>query len=86
MTKKEKIELLLTKVTEEEKEAFVTELREVKTQEAMLELLKKFNINLTDEEKEAMKPLTNEISEEELVQVAGGCCTSRDGTPCTGCS
>ena len=44
MTKKEKMELLLAKVKEEQKAAFVAELREAKTKEAMKELMKKYNI------------------------------------------
>ena len=57
MTKKEKMELLLAKVAEEQKAAFVAELRESTTKEARQELLTKYNISLTDEEKEAMKGL-----------------------------
>ena len=87
MTKKEKMELLLKKVPEEQKAAFVAELREVKSKEAVQELLKKYNIELTDEEKETMKPRTNEISDEELDEAAGGCCSSgghfNGGTPPT---
>ena len=55
MTKKEKMELLLSKVTEEQKAAFVAELREAKTKEVRQALLTKYNIHLTDEEKESLK-------------------------------
>lgn len=72
MTKKEKIELLLAKVKEEQKAAFVAELREAKTLEAKEALLKKYGISLTDEEKKAMKSRTKELSDEELDQAAGG--------------
>ena len=72
MTKKEKMELLLAKVKEEQKAAFVAELREAKTKEAMQDLLKKYGISLTDEEKKAMKSRTKELSDEELDQAAGG--------------
>ena len=47
MTKKEKMELLLAKVAEEQKAAFVAELRESTTKEARQELLTKYNISLT---------------------------------------
>ena len=83
MTKKEKMELLLAKVKEEQKAAFVAELREAKTKEAMKEFMKKYNIHLTDEEKKAMKPRTNEISDAELDLAAGGCSCgcSTNGAP-----
>ena len=75
MTKREKTELLLSKVPEEQKAAFVAELREAKPKEAMQDLLKKYSIRLTDEEKKALCATKNEISDEELDQAAGGCCT-----------
>ena len=52
MTKKEKMELLLSKIAEERKADFVAELREATTKEARKELLQKFNIQLSAEEKE----------------------------------
>jgi len=76
LTKKEKMELLLSKVGEEQKADFVAELREAKTKEARQELLRKNNISLSEEEKEAMKTDTNEVSDEELDVAAGGCCSS----------
>ena len=76
MTKKEKMEFLLAKVAEEQKAAFVAELRESTTKEARQELLTKYNISLTDEEKEAMKAETNEVSDDELDVAAGGCCSN----------
>ena len=76
MTRKEKMELLLSKVTEEQKAAFVAELREAKTKEVRQALLTKYNIHLTDEEKETMKAATNEVSDDELDVAAGGCCSN----------
>ena len=76
MTKKEKMELLLSKVGEERKADFVAELRDAKTKEVRQELLRKYNISLSEEEKEAMKTDTNEVSDEELDVAAGGCCSS----------
>ena len=35
-----------------------------------------YNISLSEEEKEAMKTDTNEVSDEELDVAAGGCCSS----------
>ena len=75
MTKKEKMEMLLSKVAEEQKADFVAELREATTKDARQELFQKYNINLTAEEKESMKTDTNEVSDEELDVAAGGCCS-----------
>ena len=75
MTKKEKMELLLSKVAQEQKADFVAGLREATTKEARQELFKKYNIRLSEEEKEAMKTDTNEVSDEELDAAAGGCCS-----------
>ena len=72
MTKKEKMELLLSKVPEEQKAAFVAELREAKNMEAIEALVKKYGIRLTDKETEALKARSKELSDEELDQTAGG--------------
>ena len=82
MTKKEKMELLLTKVAEEQKAAFVAELREAKSKEARQELFTKYNIRLSEEEKEAIKAQSNEVSDEELDAAAGGCCSCSSGCAC----
>ena len=82
MTKKEKMELLLSKVAQEQKADFVTELREATTKEARQELFKKYNIRLSAEEKETMKTDTNEVSDEELDVAAGGCCSCSCGWMC----
>ena len=74
MTKKEKMELLLSKVAEEQKADFAAELREATTKDARQELFQKYNIYLTAEEKESMKTDINEVSDEELDVAAGGCC------------
>ena len=76
MTKKEKMELLLSKVAGEQKADFVAELREATTKDARQELFQKYNINLSAEEKEAMKVETNEVSDDELDVAAGGCCSN----------
>ena len=72
MIKKQKMELLLSKVPEEQKAAFVAELREAKNMEAIEALVKKYGIRLTDKETEALKSRTKELSDEELDQTAGG--------------
>lgn len=73
MMKKEKMELLLSKVPEEQKAAFVAELREARTKEAMQDLLKKYGIRLTDEEEKTLCATENELSDADLDQAAGGC-------------
>ena len=78
MTKKQKMELLLSKVAEEQKADFVAELREATTKEARQELFKKYDIVLSAEEKEAIKTDTNEVSDDELDAASGGCCSSCD--------
>ena len=75
MTRKEKMELLLAKLPEEQKAAFVAGLREADTKEARGELFKKYGVTLSEEEKAAMKEApSNEVSDEELDKAAGGCC------------
>lgn len=78
MNKKEKMELLPSKVAEEQKADFVAALREATTKEARQELFKKYDVVLSAEEKEAIKNDTNEVSDEELDVAAGGCCNSCD--------
>ena len=82
MTKKEKMELLLARVPEEQKTAFVAELREVNTKDAFLAVVSKYNLSFTDEETKAAVSHTNEVSDEELDQAAGGCCGSCGSTNC----
>ena len=75
MTRKEKMELLLAKVSEEQKAAFVAELRKADTKEARKELFQKYGVILSDEEKAAINAdPSNELSDEELDKAAGGCC------------
>ena len=76
MTKKEKMELLLAKVPEEQKEAFVALLRKADTREARSELFQKYGVTLSEAEKAAIKEApSNELSDEELDKAAGGCCS-----------
>ena len=59
MNKKEKMELILSKVPESQKEAFIAELRAADTKEAREELAKKYQITLAEEEKAAIRAETN---------------------------
>ena len=74
MNKKEKMDLLLSKVEEGKKDAFVAELREAKSKEERFEVFKKYDATLTEEEVKAIKAADgNELNDEELDQAAGGC-------------
>ena len=79
MTRKEKMNLLLSKVPEE---AFVAELRAAETKKAREELFKKYKITVTEEEKSALTDVDNRVSDEELDGAAGGCCSC--GCSCSG--
>ena len=74
MTRKERIDLVLAKIPEDQREAFIAKFREAKDREAKMEVVKEYGITFTDEEKEAFKAdAGNEISDAELDQAAGGC-------------
>lgn len=78
---------LLKRVPEADKEAFVSDIRNANTFEEKLLILEKYNITLTDEEKEAWKNNPgNEVSDEELDMASGGCCGSCKGCSCGGCN
>ena len=76
MTKKEKMELLLAKVAEEQKAAFVAELRASKSKDEWREVVRKYGIRLLKEEKEAFNAQSHEVSDEDLDAASGGCCVS----------
>ncbi len=73
MTKKERMDSLLARVSEENKEAFVTEFRKAATKKVRMEVLKKYSIRLTEEEEAALKTDSKEIDARELDLVSGGC-------------
>ncbi|MBR2834522.1 MAG: Nif11-like leader peptide family RiPP precursor [Coriobacteriales bacterium] len=74
MTRKEKMELLLSKVAEDKKEEFIAALRETTTKEERTEILKNFGVELTKEEFEAITAEEEgELSDDDLENVAGGC-------------
>ena len=74
MTRKEKMELLLTKVQENDQEAFIADLRQIKTREDIPAILEKYHIVLTEDEKAVLIETDSyAVSDEELDQVAGGC-------------
>ncbi len=72
MTRKEVLDLLLSKVPEDKKDAFVAELREAETKEARGDLFKKYGVILSEEERSAMKEApANKVTDEELDLAAG---------------
>ena len=74
MTRKEKMDLLLTKVPESEKEAFIADLRQIKSREDIPAILEKYHIDLTEEEKVILHETASYVlSDEELDLAAGGC-------------
>ena len=81
MTKKEKMEMLLSKVAEDQKADLVAGMREAKSKDEWLEVVKKYGIRLSEDEKATFKAQSNEVSDEELDAAAGGCCHSCE---CTG--
>lgn len=84
MTRKERIELLISKVSAEQKDAFIEELRGAKTKEDRLEVAKKYNATLTEEEaKEFSKATANEVSDEDMDTAAGGCTACHCDCYCT---
>lgn len=81
MNRKEIMDLLLSKVAEDKKEAFIKEFREAKTAEKRLAVAKKYGAALTEEETKTIKAeIGNAIGDNELDGAAGGCCN------CKGCT
>ena len=84
MIKKEAMDLVLSKVPEEKKEAFVAAIREAKNPEDRQEVLKKFDVTLTKDEAMALKKKNaNEVSDDELDHAAGGCCNCKCSCKCS---
>ena len=83
MNGKERIDYLLTKVSEDKKEAFVEDLKGIANLEEGLAVLKKYGISLTEEE---MQKLTakREMSDDELDAAAGGGCNCEKFNPFCG--
>ena len=74
MNKKEVMDLMLSKVEESKKEAFVQEFREAKTKEERMDVIRKYGATLTEEEAEKLKGREgNAVGDAELDGAAGGC-------------
>ena len=86
MNRKFAMDLLLSKVAEGQKEAFVADLREAKTKKERADVMAKYGVALSDEEREAIKnSCGNEISDEELGLANGGCNCAYVHCEYTGC-
>ena len=86
MNRKFAMDLLLSKVAEGQKEAFVADLREAKTKKERADVMAKYGVALSDEEREAIRNSRgNEISDEELGLANGGCNCAYVHCECTGC-
>ena len=74
MNKKEIMDLMLSKVEADKKEAFIQEFREAKTKEERMAVARKYDATLTKEEAEKVKgQMGNAVSDTELDEAAGGC-------------
>ena len=71
MTIQEANELVLSKVPEDKKEAFIKEISECHMKKDKTAVLEKYGIQLTPEEIDAISD--NKISDEALDEAAGGC-------------
>ena len=75
MNKKEIMDLLLSKVAEDRKDAFISEFRAAKTRKERLAVAKKYNATRTDEQLRKIKAEAgNRLGDEELDRASGGCC------------
>ena len=79
------MDLLFSKIREDQKEAIVAELQAARTKEERLEVLKKYNVSLTEEEKKAVRGNAGfEIPDNELEEASGGCGSCNCGCSCNG--
>lgn len=71
MTKKERIDSILSRVDEDKKEAFIQAIREAKTKEEKKAVLTQYGLELSGEELTSLQ--IKELPDDELENVAGGC-------------
>lgn len=71
MTFREVNEVVLSKVPEEKKEAFIEAISACRSKSEKLAVLKKFDIQLTEKELEEIS--SSKVAEEDLDLVTGGC-------------
>lgn len=80
MTVQEVKELVLSKVPEEKKEAFIEAVTACRTKAEKAAVLEKFGVQLTPEELEAIS--SSKMTDAELDEAAGGCSCCCGQTPC----
>ena len=80
MTIQEANELVLSKVPEEKKEAFIAAITACKDKSEKLVVLEKFGIQLTEKELEEISAA--KITDADLDEAAGGCACCCGQTPC----
>ncbi len=74
MDKKSIFDLLLKKVNPEKQDAFKEELKACASKEDRANVMKKYGVEFTEDEKKYLETLKDSsLSNEELDQVAGGC-------------
>ena len=74
MNKKEIMDLMLSKVEADKKEAFIQAFRAANSNKERLTVAKEYGATLTEEEAEKLKGLKgNAVSDTELDEAAGGC-------------
>lgn len=85
MSYKERIDFLLTKVSDDKKEAFVEDLKTATDPEVCMDVLKKYGVSLTEEEMKSLSA-NRELSDDELDATSGGCetCENCPRQTCTG--
>ena len=79
MTRKERIDMVLAKIPEDKREAFVAQIREAKDPKERAKVLEEYGVAFTEEEKKAFRTedqAGNEVSDDELDLVSGGGCAS----------
>ena len=78
---KEKVDALLAKIGDDKKEAFVAEAKKADKSEDFLAILKKYGVDMTDEELKDLQE-NRELSDDELDMIsAAGCFGSSDVKP-----
>lgn len=86
MSRKELMDRLFARVPASDREAFLSEIRGADTFDDRLAVVEKYNLNLTEEEKEVWhNSVKKELSDDELDMASGGCCSGCSGCSCSKC-
>lgn len=88
MTKKEIVDILLSKVDEDKKEAFAKDLKSADGLAGLTALLDRYGVCLTEEELNAMQTGEDdrrELTEDELDLASGGCGSCDNYDDCKAC-